>query len=470
MHLVLVGLSHHQAPIEVRERISCAEHRLPDALAAFAASPGVHEALILSTCNRMELYALVEGPDLAFAYGVLCRHLSAFHNVPEAQFDAYLFRRAEQEVASHLLRVASGLDSLVLGETQILGQVRSALRSAQAAHTVGGVLSHLFQQAITCGKRVQQETGLGRGAFSIGHAAVDLAARIFTLSEASILILGAGKMSELTAKHLVSNGVRYIMVANRTHQKAVAMAARLGGQAIQYDQFAEQLVKSDIVIASTSAPHPIIRREMLLPLLRRRKGKPLFLIDIAVPRDIDADVADLDNVFLYNIDHLQEVVADRARGRAAEALQAEGIVSEEAVEFLTWYRAREAAPVIKQLRELLDDYAQRRLGILRAGLSSVSEREWKLIETQICSLMDEVAREPILRLKRAGNGAHPDSGSAPDGTGRYDLLSATREIFGLGIEEDRANRDSEKRDSEKRDSTVEGPLRQVNLKKVQERS
>lgn len=432
MHLVVVGLSHHAANIAVRERITCSEHRLPHALAHAAACPGIREVAILATCNRMEVYALTDDPDISSGYAALSRHLSSFHNVPEAQFDPYLYRKSEIDAVTHLLRVASGLDSLVLGEAQILGQVRSALRISHTSGEAGGVISHLFQQALTCGKRVQQETGLGRGAFSIGHAAVDLASRIFALHEANVLILGAGKMSILTARHLANAGVRIIMVANRTHEKAVSMAQSLDGEAINYDEFPDYLARADIVISSTAAPHPIILREMVYPVMRKRRGKPLFLIDIAVPRDVEPEVGDLDNVFLYNIDHLQEVVADRIKGRATEAMQAEQIVTAEAASFLNWFRAREAAPVIKQLKGRLDNYAQKRLAILRSGLDGINDRDWGLIETHICSLMDEVAREPILRLKRAST----DAAVASLGeVTRYDLLSAAREIFGLGLEE-----------------------------------
>ena len=389
----------------------------------------------------MEVYALIEGADLGTAYAAICRHLSSFHNIPEIQFDAFIYRKAEHDAVAHLLRVASGLDSLVLGEAQIIGQVRTALRSAHAAGVVGGTLSHLFQQALNSGKRVQQETGLSRGAFSIGHAAVDLAARIFDLSEATVMILGAGKMSTLAAKHLVASGVRYIMVANRTHHKAVSMAASLGGTAVDYDEFPQMLAKADIVIASTAAPHPVIRRDTLTPVLKKRRGRPLFLIDIAVPRDVDEDVAELDNVFLYNIDHLQEAVADRVRGRATEAVEAEKIVGDEALQFLNWYRAREAAPIIKQLRGRLDDYARKRLEIMRPGLSSLTEKEWSHIELHISSLMDEVAREPILRMKRASKDAAVRLDSNAEQV-RYDLLSAAREIFGLGVEDQASESES----------------------------
>jgi glutamyl-tRNA reductase len=422
LHLILVGVSHHQTPIEVRERLSCADHALPDALTALAACSGVREAALLSTCNRMEAYAIVEGEAVGTAYSVVRRHLAEFHQVSETVFAPYLYCKAEGEAVQHLMRVASGLDSLVLGEAQILGQVRTALRAGLEAETVGSGLNALFQQALLTGKRVQSETGLGRGAFSIGHAAVDLARSIFDdLSHASVLMLGAGKMSELTARHLVENGVRFVVVANRTYAKAEEMAARFGGKAIQYDTFPEALVNADIVLSSTAAPHPILRRETLLPVLRRRRGRPLFLIDIAVPRDVAAEVAELDNVFLYNIDDLQAVVAEEARGRAAEAARAEIIASEETGRFLTWYRSREVSPVIAQMRARLEAIRQEDVRLLRKQLGHLSEREWEAVEAATRAMMNKVAREPILRLKRETEEAET----------QYDLASAARALFGL---------------------------------------
>jgi glutamyl-tRNA reductase len=429
LHLVLVGLSHHKAPIEVRERLSCSESLLPEALSALAAQPGVGECVLLSTCNRMEVYSVVASPDAGTAYATLCNHLAAFHKVPLESFDAYLYRRSDQEAVTHLLRVASGLDSLVLGEAQILGQVRQSLRAAQDAKTGGSGLTHLFQQALACGKRVQQETALGRGAFSIGHAAVDLASRIFALNDARVLILGAGKMSELTAKHLLSNGVRSVIVANRTYERAESLAQRLGGQAIPYENFPEAMVKTDIVISSTAATQPILHRDLIQPVMKKRRGNPLFLIDIAVPRDIDTNVGDLDNVFLYNIDDLQAVVAEEAKGREAESQRAELLVQEETAKFLAWYRAREAAPVITELKVHMEQLTQRRLEILRPKLGAISDRDWQTVETHFRSLINEVVREPILRLKRAQGESETATDADP---ALYDLLTATREIFGLG--------------------------------------
>ncbi len=428
MQLVLVGLNHHSAPIAVRERLSCSEQALPGALTAAHACPGVREVVLLSTCNRMEAYAVVEQVSDEAAYALLSDYLAATFNVPTAFFAAHLYCKTEYEVATHLLRVAAGVDSLVLGEAQILGQVRTALQAGRDAGTAGTILNALFQQAIAGGKRVRAETALGRGAFSIGRAAVDLASSIFAdLSHASVLILGAGKMSELTARHLVASGVRFVVVANRTYEKAVAIAERLGGKAIHYDTFSEALVTADIVISSTAAPHPILRRETLAPILRKRRGKPLFLIDIAVPRDIDPDVNDLDNVFLKNIDDLQEVVAEEARGREVEAAKAEAIASDEAARFLAWYRSREAAPVITQLRAHLDQIRQADMDLLRSQLAHLPERDWQQIETAVRAMMNKVAREPILRLKReTGADSEPTDSAA-----HYDLRTAARELFGL---------------------------------------
>jgi glutamyl-tRNA reductase len=430
VQLALIGLSHHQAPIEVREKLSCPEHALPHALRALTACTGVREAVILSTCNRMELYLLVDDGGREGVLPILVRHLATHHNVPSHLFEPFLYNKHDQEAVAHLLRVSSGLDSLVLGEAQILGQVRHALRAALHAKAAGGTLEKLFNQALAAGKRVQNETGLGRGGFSIGHAAVDLAARIFDdVSRARVLILGAGKMSELTAKHLVRQGVKFVVVANRTYERAVSMAERLGGRAIHFEEaFRTELGQSDIVIASTASPHPILNRANLLPTLRQRRGKPLFLIDIAVPRDIDPDVNDLNNVFLYNIDDLQNYLAEYAQARASEVGRAENLVHEETARFMAWYRSREAAPVITAFRSHLDGIRSQYLEIFGSRLAHLSERDRRTVEAMVSAMMDQVARDPILRLKREAQGADEDEGdSAPT----YDLLAATAEIFGL---------------------------------------
>ncbi len=432
MHLVLVGLSHHIAPIAMRERVNCSDMQLPLALLAASERPGVREVAILSTCNRMEVYALVEAAHVSGAFEQVARHLAEHHRVPHTELTPFLYMKHDQEVALHLMRVASGLDSLVLGEAQILGQVKGALRAAQAAGTAGSALTALLQQSISAGRRTQAETGLGKGAFSIGHAAVDLASKVFgELSHAGVLILGAGKMSEVTARHLRNSGVASVLVANRTYARAEALAGKLGGRAIHYDAFPDELRRADIVIASTAAPHPIITRAMLAPVLRKRRGNPLILIDIAVPRDIDTDVLSLDNVFLYNIDDLQAVVAQEAHGRKSEVGHAETILAEECARFVAWYRNREAAPVITQLRQKLDRIREEELALLRTQLDSLTEREWQKVEAAFRSMSTKYAKEPILRLKRETAGTGQVGEADPQ---RYDLLSATREIFQLESE------------------------------------
>ncbi len=427
MSLILVGMSHHSAPIDARERLTCPDYRLSDALAALASCPAVRECALLSTCNRMEIYASVSSATPKTGYEALISHLAGYHGLPREQFTSYLYLKSERDAAIHLMRVAGGLDSQILGEGQILGQVRGALQAAQAAGTAGSLLNALFQQAINGSRRIQNETDLMRGAFSVGRAAVDVAGRIFSdLSRASVLILGAGKTSELTARHLVSNGVKFLVVANRTYDRAVALAAALGGTAIQYDAFHEALITADIVIASTAAPHAIVRRETLQPILRKRRGRPLFLIDLSVPRNVAPDVADLENVFLRNIDELQDDVSDSASARSIEAAQGEAIALEEVEKFLQWNRTREAAPTIAQLKNRMEQIRQDDITILRGKLPHLSERDWQAIEMSTRAMMNHVTREPILRLKQEAHLAS-ESETPP----RYDLATAAREIFGL---------------------------------------
>jgi len=406
----------------VRERLTFAESALSEALRALLACPGLAEGAILSTCNRTEVYAAVRH---AAAESALVHFLAEYHQLPENTFSQHLYAHHDSEAIRHLFRVASGLDSLVLGEPQILRQVRDAFACASEAKSLGPLLNGLFRAAITTGKRARTETDIGKGGFSIGHAAVDLARSIFgSLNGTTVLILGAGKMSELTAKHLVASGVHFVLVANRTYERALSLAERLGGQAIRYDDFPERLAAADIVISSTASPVPIVHRETLLPVQRRRRGRPLFLIDIAVPRDIAPEVGTLDNVFLYDVDDLEEVVADMARERAAEAQRVEAIISEETAKFLVWRRSLDAAPIVTQLREKHEEIRQAELSRLRRQLpDDLPESIWERIEVATRSMMNRMTRDPINRLKEAVSGEKGE----PD----YDLLEAAREIFAL---------------------------------------
>ena len=417
MDLFVVGLNHRTAPIEVRERIAITDATLPAALAELRTRP-FREAAILSTCNRTEIYAIGETPESAISF------LSEFHHIPVQEFETHLYTHVGEAAVIHLHRVAGGLDSLVLGEPQILGQVREAFASAAEHGAAAQILDRLFRSAIASGKRVRTETGIGRGGFSIGHAALDLARSIFgSLTEATTLILGAGKMSELTAKHLASSGVRLILVANRTFQKATAIAERLGGRAIGYDDFPEHLATADIVISSTASPVPVLTKEMVAGVLRKRRGRPLFIIDIALPRDVESRVGDLQNVFLYDLDDLQSVVSDMAQERAKEIPEAEALSREESHRFMAWYHGLEAVPVLTRLKRKHEEIRLAELTRLRNQLPELPEEVWQRIDTATRAMINRVTRDPVDVLKAAAAG----TSDPPE----VDLLVAAQHLFAL---------------------------------------
>jgi glutamyl-tRNA reductase len=426
LHLIVVGLNHRTAPIELREKLAFTEARLTSALEGLVASSDLREAVILSTCNRTEVYVRAAGHEEA--QESVIRYLTSYHAVRREEFAPHLYVYRDEEAVRHLFRVACGLDSLVLGEPQILHQVREAFSQASEVRTAGAFLNGLFRSAIFTGRRARAETNVGAGGFSIGHAAVDLSRSIFgDLRGASVLVLGAGKMSELTAKHLIANGVKVVFVANRTHERAQQLASRLGGTAIRYDQFPDTLAVSDIVISSTASPTPVLKRETVLPLLRKRRGRPLFLIDIAVPRDIEHSIADLDNVFLYDIDDLQNVVADMARERSSEVVQVESIIGQEVTAFETWWRSLTVAPVVTQIKRKHEAIRQEELARLRNQLPDLPESAWRNIEAALKSYMNKAHRDAVHKIKQVAT-------SGPNGA-RFDLVEAARELFGLPDED-----------------------------------
>ncbi len=421
MHIYLAGLNHRTAPIEIRERIAFSESELPNALERLREQRGISEAVILSTCNRTEIYAVCTSQN---GHAILLDFLADANGVPLCQFSHLAYLYQDDDAAAHLMDVASGLDSLVLGEPQILGQVRDTFTTAMKARATGTILNSLFRAAIATGKRARTETEIGKGGFSIGHAAVDLAKSIFgELADSKVLILGAGKMSELTAKHLLASGIGVVFVANRTFDRATALASRLGGRAIQYDEFPEMLAAADIVISSTAAPVHILTRASIMPALKKRRGRPLFLIDIAMPRDISPDIAEIDNVFLYDIDDLESVVEDMARGRESERAKVEEIVKEETIEFMKWLRSLEAVPIVTRLKQKHERIRQLEIDRLRNQLPDLPDEAWARIEAAMRSLVNRVGKEPIERLKAAAS----SGGQEPPES----LLDAARELFGL---------------------------------------
>jgi len=335
MEIVCLGLSHHTAPVELREKFAVPEHSVPQCAVELSQTPGVVEAVIVSTCNRVEFYAASESPQQAFE--ALTRFIAARGAEPTG--DAF-FRHASQRSVQHLFRVVSGLDSMILGETEILGQVKKAYQAAQQAGATGRHLNKLFQRAFNVAKEVRTNTNITRGSVSVGSVAVELAEKIFgRLRECHVMILGAGETSELTAGALQARGVKAIFVANRTYERAAELAARMGGKAIHFDEWAKDFHAVDILIGSTAAPHAVVTVDMLKPLMRTRRDRPLFCIDLAVPRDFEPAVNALEGVYLYDIDSLQQIADDSMAVRQQEVVICEQLIERHVREFSDWLAA-----------------------------------------------------------------------------------------------------------------------------------
>lgn len=424
MRVVLVGLSHKTAPVQLRERLSLYGKSHAQALHQLRDAAGFHECAVLSTCNRTEIYALTGEADwqervlelmadqAGVSPGQLQDHLYTFEGVPA-------FR--------HLFRVAAGLDSMVVGEGQVLAQVKDALQSAQDAGTSGTIIHSLFQSATAAGKRARTETEIGRGAVSISFAAVQLAKQLFArLDGRSVLLIGAGETGEQTARMLLADGASpKIVVCNRTAERAQALAGQFGGTALPYERVAEALTRADIVISSTGAPHPVITVDQMKAVTRARRGRSLFLIDIAVPRDVEPEVGDLEAVYLYNIDDLQQVVEKNLAGRQAEVARVDELLEEELKRFQGWLRGLEVGPTIQQLQRLAEqiiDSEQARVG---GRLSHLNGRDRDAVDTLVRGVVNKLLRHPIVHLKKA----------AESGNG-YHEVESVRAIFGLAEQEE----------------------------------
>ncbi len=422
MRLSVTGLNHQTAPVEVREALAFPAGRLPEALAALRRTEGVDECAILSTCNRVEVYtasAQEAPPDL------VARFLASFHGVWPERFHAHLFRHEGREAARHLFRVACGLDSMVVGEAQITGQVRAAYEAAAAAGAAGRVLHRLFQQAIAVAKRVRSTTDIGAGRASVGSVAVELAQRIFeSLQDRTVLVIGAGEMAASVVESLRAAGAKATLVANRTHARALELATAWGGQAVRFDALTDSLAAADIVISSTDAPHYVLTRARVAEAVSRRRGRPLFLIDIAVPRDIEPAVADLPACYLYNIDDLQAVVRETLAQRQQEVGRCEAIVDQQCGEFMAWLARLDLAPTIAELTAQLHQLKRAELDALLARLPELSPEARGEIERMADRLVAKILHQPLLTLREAApeDGAHG---------GRDGLLAAALRLFGL---------------------------------------
>ena len=397
MSLVLIGVNHKTAPIEVRERIAISRDDLPETTRALAAQPGVSECMIVSTCNRVEILAAVE-PDAAGLAGFLQRHFG----LDPALLAPHLYEHRDQEAVRHLFRVAASLDSMVVGEPQILGQVKEAFAVARAAGTVGGQLEHLLQSTFTAAKRVRTETEIGSNSVSIASVAVELARKIFgSLQGRTVFLVGAGKMSELAARHLVQQGAGAILVTNRTLERARRMAESFAGQVIPFEQLYEAASQADIVISSTGAPHPIFRREHGQAFMHRRRNRPMFFIDIAVPRDVDPAMGKLEGIFVYDIDDLQAVAAAHMVERSREATDAEALIAAEVERFQQRMLTVNVAPAIVALQLQAEEIRQTEMRRAQARLASLNAEQLAAVEALTRGLVNKFLHPPMQALKQA---------------------------------------------------------------------
>ncbi len=397
MRLFAVGVSHRTAPVELRECVDFARQGVDRALAALAARGLGRELVVLSTCNRAEVYAVTEtdAPD-----GVFGRFMSDYHGVAYEALAAHLFVRRGADAARHLFRVAAGLDSLVVGEPQILGQVKEAFATANELKHTGALTNRLFHSAFAVGKRVRTETGLGEGAVSVSYAAIALAKKIFgDLTGLSVLILGAGEMAKLTGVHLQAQQVRQLTIASRTLATAESLARHLDGRAVPWSWLPDALASADIVISATGATEPVLTRARIEEVMRPRRSRPLFIIDIAVPRDVEPAAGDLDQVFLYNIDDLQAIVKENLARRASELARAEGIVSEEVDRFAAWMQSREIIPTVVALRERFEAIRQAELERLEPKLSGLPPEARARVDEITHLIIEKLLLTPTEQLK-----------------------------------------------------------------------
>jgi glutamyl-tRNA reductase len=420
MALFVAGLSHRNAPVELREQLAVDDDKLRELLRDVAATGVVREALILSTCNRVEVYAIADVPGEArtATFRQLCRH----RGVEPASVETVLYTHADGEAVRHAFRVASSLDSMMIGEPQILGQVKNAFALAQSCETVGPALHTLFTQAFTVAKKVRTETEIARHAVSVSFAAVELAKKIFAgLDGKAVLLIGAGKMSELAARHLIEQGAFPLYVANRTWARAQELARALAGTAVPFDELATALATVDIVITSTGAPEPVIRRGFVQPLVHSRRGRPLFFIDIAVPRDVEDSVNTLDGVYCYDIDDLKQVVDANIRERLREAHRAEALVEREVAKFLARLGDVEVIPTIVSLRERLEIIRSGEVKRTLARLPGATPETREAIEALSAAIVNKILHAPITKLRESSRAGSPRS-----------WLELVHELFGLG--------------------------------------
>jgi len=413
-----LGLNHTTAPVEVREKLAFVESSQPAALRQLRERYGMAEAAILSTCNRTEIYTACDGGG---AGERVRRFLTEVHHLDLTDIEPCFYEFSDADVSLHLFGVSSGIDSLVIGESEILGQVRHALETAQQTGSARLLINEVFQRALKIGKRSRTETDIGRGRLSVSTAAVELAGQVFDrLEDRDVLLLGAGEMAELTAQYLVDSGIHQLVVANRTHERAVELARRFSGVAIPLDEFPSRLAEVDIVISSTSAPDFLVLPDMVRTAMRRRRGRSLFVIDIAVPRDVDPQIRQIDNVFLFDIDDLKQVVEANRKEREDEIQSVQDLIDEEQADFLRWLKALGTGPLIVELRQHADELRQQELDRWSGKLSHLSEADRSTVEAALQGYANKLLHQPLVQIRKLA-----------DSENGYLHLDTVRRLFNL---------------------------------------
>ncbi len=422
--IVIVGLNHRSAPIAVRESVAFESHYLHDALTRLHNYPSIDEGVILSTCNRVEIVAAAA--DCTMAYNDIERFLGEQkvdrHGLA---FTEHTYQYRGAEAVRHLFRVAASLDSMVVGEPQILGQLKQHYDAAHQAGSVGTILHRLFHRSFSVAKRVRSETGIGSGAVSVSSVAVDLAKRIFDrFDDKTVMLIGAGKMGDLMARHLQSHGMRSLMITNRTFERAVDLAERIHGSPIRFEDFPQYLKMADLVIGCTGAPEVLVDTALVDKVLRERKNKAMFFIDIGDRRNFDGKINDLDNVYLYNIDDLKNVAEENLQGRSNEAAKAESIVGEEVQSFVRWFGSLEQVPTITALRQRFDDIRRGEIDrSLAAGLKNLSAEQRAALEDMTTAMVNKFLHAPITQMKRRSDNDSDDDGAL--------YIAALKKLFDL---------------------------------------
>ena len=420
MNFCLVGLSHKTAPVEVRERLAIGDDQLRSALRAVTGLPDISEAFILSTCNRVEIFARAQS-DEGNVGPLLAQFLAKFHGRDFSEVEPYLYNHRQRDAIRHMFRVAGSLDSMIVGESQILGQVKTAYALARAAGTLGGALDEVLSRSLAVAKRIRTETGIASSAVSVSYAAVELARKIFgSLEQKHILVIGAGKMSELAAKHLMNSGASGILVTNRTSERAEELASLLHGRAIPFEKLFEYAARCDIIISSTGAPHLIIHKADAQRMLAERKNRPMFFIDIAVPRDIDPEINTIDNLFLYDIDDLQKVVDANLKERLREAERGEEIAENEVDKLLRRLKTLDVVPTIVELQGHLEQIRQHELARLHSQFGQMTPEQQAAIDAATKGMMNKILHAPISHLKNLAQ--------QPDG---LKVVETVRKVFDL---------------------------------------